>query len=97
LFPSNLNNCRLVITLVCDFKGQKKMDKIISEFAKKFNEFSNSSAKNDFELSLKNFLKTALEKLDVVPRAEFEKQKDLLKKAQEKLNELEKKLEKLSS
>ena len=29
--------------------------------------------------------------------AEFEKQKDLLKKAQEKLNELEKKLEKLSS
>ena len=97
MLPTNLNNRRLVITLVYDFKGQQKMDKIISEFAKKFNEFSNSSAKNDFELSLKNFLKTALEKLDVVPRAEFEKQKDLLKKAQEKLNELEKKLEKLSS
>ena len=97
MLATDLNNCRLVITLVCDFKGQQKMDKIISEFAKKFNEFSNSSAKNDFESSLKNFLKTALEKLDVVPRAEFEKQKDLLKKAQEKLNELEKKLEKLSS
>ena len=33
------------------------MEKIISEFAKKFNEFSNSSAKNDFESSLKTFLK----------------------------------------
>ena len=72
------------------------MEKIISEFAKKFNEFSNSSAKNDFESSLKTFLYTALEKLDVVPRAEFEKQKDLLKKAKVRLNELEEKIEELS-
>ena len=72
------------------------MEKIISEFAKKFNEFSNSSAKNDLESSLKTFLYTALEKLDVVPRTEFEKQKDLLKKAQVRLNELEEKIEELS-
>ena len=39
---------------------------------------------------------TALEKLDVVPRAEFEKQKDLLKKAKVRLNELEEKIEELS-
>ena len=72
------------------------MEKIISEFAKKFNEFSSSSAKNDFELNLKTFLNTALEKLDVVPRSEFEKQKDLLKKAQARLNQLEEKIEELS-
>ena len=72
------------------------MEKIISEFAKKFNEFTNSSTKNDLESSLKTFLYTALEKLDVVPRAEFEKQKDLLKKAQVRLNELEEKIEELS-
>ena len=72
------------------------MEKIISEFAKKFNEFSSSSAKNDFESNLKTFLNTALEKLDVVPRSEFEKQKDLLKKAQAKLNDLEEKIEELS-
>ena len=72
------------------------MEKIISEFAKKFNEFSNSSAKNDIESNLKTFLNTALEKLDVVPRSEFEKQKDLLKKAQAKLNDLEEKIEELS-
>ena len=72
------------------------MEKIISEFAKKFNEFSNFSAKNDIESNLKTFLNTALEKLDVVPRSEFEKQKDLLKKAQAKLNDLEEKIEELS-
>ena len=72
------------------------MEKIISEFAKKFNEFTNSSTKNDLESSLKTSLYTALEKLDVVPRAEFEKQKDLLKKAKVRLNELEEKIEELS-
>jgi hypothetical protein len=71
------------------------MENIIFEFKKKFKEFSNSSTKDDLESNFKIFLNTAFEKLDVVPRAEFEKQKDLLKKAKDRLTELEKNIDEL--
>lgn len=71
------------------------MEDIFFEFKKRFKEFSNSSSKDEFESSLRIFINSALSKLDVVPRAEFEKQKEMLVKAQNKLKELEKNIDEL--
>ena len=71
------------------------MENIILEFKKKFKELSESSPKENLEANMKIFLNIVFEKLDVVPRAEFEKQKETLKKAQNKLNELENKIDNL--
>jgi BMFP domain-containing protein YqiC len=62
---------------------------------KKFREFSNPSSNQEFESSFKSLVSAALKKLDVVPRAEFEKQKKVLEKAQKKLDELEEIIDKL--
>tara|TARA_E500000331_G_C17111648_1_gene649923 strand:+ start:215 stop:442 length:228 start_codon:yes stop_codon:yes gene_type:complete len=71
------------------------MEKLIYEFKKKFEQFAKSSSKEEFESNLKPFISAAFDKLDVVPRKEFEKQKEMLKRAQDRLNELEESLDEL--
>ena len=71
------------------------MENLFFEFKKKFEQFAKSSSKEEFESNFKPFINAALDKLDVVPREEFEKQKEMLKKAQNRLNELEESLDEL--
>ncbi|OUW04209.1 MAG: hypothetical protein CBD16_02525 [Betaproteobacteria bacterium TMED156] len=71
------------------------MEEIISEFKKKFKDFSNHSSRENLETQIKLFISTTLNKLDVVSKEDFEKQKKTLEKAQSKLKDLEKKLDEL--
>ncbi|AMW17061.1 ubiquinone biosynthesis accessory factor UbiK [Glaesserella parasuis] len=52
---------------------------------------------NDLEEKFKQILQAQLAKLDVVTREEFEVQSQVLLRTREKLNELEKRLDELSS
>ena len=68
--------------------GSQNFDEIAARISKAI---ENSPAK-DIEKNVKAMLSSALARLDVVPRAEFDIQAEVLRKTREKLEALEKRV-----
>ena len=68
--------------------GPQNFDDIAARISKAI---ENSPAK-DIEKNVKAMLSSALARLDVVPRAEFDRQTEVLRKTREKLDALEKRI-----
>jgi len=74
--------------------------KKIEEFAEKFSQSIPSGAKafkEDIESSFKQVLQSAIAKMDLVTREEFDVQKKVLAKTREKIESLEKAIAKLEN
>jgi ubiquinone biosynthesis accessory factor UbiK len=69
--------------------------KVFDELAAKIGQVLQSSPAKDIEKNVKAMLSSGLSKLDVVPRAEFEVQAQVLLKTREKLEALERRLAEL--
>jgi BMFP domain-containing protein YqiC len=71
--------------------------KIFDELAAKIGQIIESSPAKDIEKNVKAMLSSGLSKLDVVPRAEFDVQAQVLLKTREKLEALERRLAELEA
>jgi ubiquinone biosynthesis accessory factor UbiK len=71
--------------------------KVFDELAAKINQIIQSSPAKDIEKNVKAMLASGLSKLDVVPRAEFDVQAQVLLKTREKLETLERRLAELEA
>jgi BMFP domain-containing protein YqiC len=61
----------------------------LDELAKRIGELIDSSAAKDIERNVKGLLQSSLQRLDLVPREEFELQAQVLQRTREKLETLE--------
>jgi BMFP domain-containing protein YqiC len=66
--------------------------KVFDELAAKIGQIIQSSPAKDIEKNVKAMLSSGLSRLDVVPRAEFDIQAQVLLKTREKLEALERRL-----
>ena len=61
----------------------------LDELAKKISQAIGESPAKDIEKNVKALLQSALQRLDLIPREEFELQTDVLRRTREKLETLE--------
>ena len=68
---------------------------IVEDLSSKIKETLSNSPISDFEHNIRALLQSAFTKMELVSREEFDVQAEVLRRAQEKLADLEKKLEAL--
>jgi BMFP domain-containing protein YqiC len=68
---------------------------IVEDLSSKIKETLSNSPISDFEHNIRALLQSAFTKMELVSREEFDVQTEVLRRAQEKLADLEKKLEAL--
>ena len=68
---------------------------IVEDLSSKIKETLSNSPIRDFEHNIRALLQSAFTKMELVSREEFDVQTEVLRRAQEKLADLEKKLEAL--
>ena len=69
----------------------------LEELARKIGEVMEASPAKDIEKNVKALLQSGLQRLDLVPREEFEVQAQLLQRTREKLEALEARVEQMES
>jgi BMFP domain-containing protein YqiC len=69
----------------------------LDELARKISEAIGESPAKDIEKNVKALLQSALERLDLIPREEFELQTEVLRRTREKLEALEARVATLES
>lgn len=69
----------------------------LDELAKKISQAIGESPAKDLEKNVKALLQSALQRLDLIPREEFELQTEVLRRTREKLEALEARISALES